>query len=74
MSLYRLIYDNDDNFVEAETFSEAIELWRAVKRVEWGEDFQLGDEPYSCQLIYDKPVIRAGSLEAELATEEAEIG
>lgn len=70
LKLYLLSYDHIPMYVEAGSMAEAVELWKQVKRVEWGEDMQEGDEPESCALMHDEPVVRAGWLERE---EEREV-
>lgn len=59
MKVYIIRFDGGASIVEAETFGAAVESWRAVKRVEWGTDFEETDEPESVELIHDEPVIRA---------------
>lgn len=60
MKLYLLSFDGLSDYVEAESFAEAISLWREVKAAEWGEGQADDEEPDSCTLVHDQPVIREG--------------
>ena len=59
MNLYRVVFDGQPDFVEAETFSRAIELWRA-KLISENEpdDFEDNVEPESVELVHESPVVR----------------
>lgn len=57
MNLYRVEYDYQPYFVEAPSFSKAIEIWEAhakSKEIMVNED----QEPELVALIHDEPVIR----------------
>lgn len=69
MNVYRLIFDADVELVEAESFRSAIDIWRGIKKIEWGEDYQPDDEPESCERIHDKLVLRSSSLSDCLQSE-----
>lgn len=57
MNLYRVTFDDQDDYVEAKTFGEAITVWRAALKVDddWVDDTT---EPQSVELVADKPVMR----------------
>lgn len=61
MNLYRILFDGDPDFVEAETFAGAILLWRdnLIEENEPG-DFDESVQPESVELVHEKPVLRAG--------------
>jgi len=63
MRLYQVTFDGDNDFVEAESFGRAIELWRAeLKRQDpesWTDEELAAEEPEQVVLASDKPVIRA---------------
>lgn len=55
--LYHIMYDSVAYFVIAESLAGAIELWKEHVRAEWKEDYDGTEEPESCALIHDGPVI-----------------
>lgn len=58
MKLYQIMFDGEARFVEAESFAAAIEVWKQVKAIEWGEDYDGTEEPESVSLMSDEPVLR----------------
>ena len=61
--LYRVEFDGQPEYVEADDFRTAIDLWRAKLLAEWTEDGarEEGDEeiePDSVTLVHDEPVLR----------------
>ncbi len=58
MNVYLLMCDGTEDYVEARTYGEAISVWTAAKRREWGDDWTPEDEPESCSLVSDRPVLR----------------
>ena len=57
MKLYRIEYDGDPDYIEAESFGAAIKVWREV--IVPRDDIDPEAEPESVTLISDKPVVRA---------------
>jgi hypothetical protein len=55
--LYHIMYDGVAYFVVAETLAVAIELWKNYMAAELKEDYGGTEEPESCALIHDGPVI-----------------
>ncbi len=56
MRLYRILFDGEREHVEAPTFGEAIDLWRAHGVT--AHDVDGSEEPESVELVDDEPVIR----------------
>lgn len=65
MSLYLLHYDGTPRHVEASSMSHAIRLWKAAMKEEWGSDYTDDDEPESCAILGDEPVIREQPTQIE---------
>jgi hypothetical protein len=59
MNLYHVQYDSQSFWVEAETFGQAVDLWKAHVKVLWDQDYMDTDQPESVHLVHDEPVIRA---------------
>lgn len=59
MNLYRVLFDGQEFYVEAESFAVAVSLWTGHVRDIWGSDFDGTEQPESVQLMHDEPVIRA---------------
>lgn len=61
-SLYEIRDVNDEiDYVEAESFQGAIDLWRDYKKEEWGEDFEETDLPKSSTLLSERGVVSRSS-------------
>lgn len=59
MHLYHIQYDSVSYYVEAESMQRAIDAWFSHVQQEWGADFGGDEQPDSCALVHDEPVIRA---------------
>jgi hypothetical protein len=59
MNLYQVLYDGQHYYVEAESFTAAIGLWKIHVSMLWGEDYDGSEQPESVALIHDDPVIRS---------------
>lgn len=57
--VYRLQFDGRLWFAEAESFGDAVALWKTAVKEEWGEDYEETDEPDECTLLGEGPVLRA---------------
>jgi hypothetical protein len=57
MSLYAVSFDGETEYVEAVSFGDAVAAWLKKKRTDWGED-DVDEQPESCTLLSDRPVIR----------------
>jgi hypothetical protein len=57
VSLYLINHNETEYYVEAATMPDAIRAWHDADKAEWGNE-ATADDPQSCQLIYDGPVIR----------------
>lgn len=65
LKVYRITYDGEDRYVEAETFGQAVEVWSEYMVAQWkrDEDYEEGDEdrqPASVEHVGDYGVIRKG--------------
>ena len=58
MKLYRIEFDGESYWVEAECFAYAIDKWKIHVKILWGDDYDGTEEPESCTLIHNDPVIR----------------
>lgn len=58
VKLYHIQYDGQCYWVEASCFAIAILRWKDHVRGLWGEEYDGTEEPDSCALIHDEPVIR----------------
>ena len=59
LKLFRIQFDNQDTYIEAETMTAAIAIWHARAREtdpQWDEPFT--PEPDGCELVHDGPVLR----------------
>lgn len=54
--LYQVQFDHEDDFVEAETFAEAITVWQGAMAIANGEPWT--EEPESVLRVSEKPVLR----------------
>lgn len=62
MKLYRVTFDGSDDYVEAESFGDAIKIWRAhLFSSNLPGDFEDDVEPESVALVSDEPVLRASA-------------
>ncbi len=60
MNLYIVQFDGQPDYVEAETFVEAIALWRAKLIADNDPgDFEDDVQPDSVVVVHDEPVVRA---------------
>lgn len=58
MNLYLIKYDGEPYFVEAPSFTTAIDAWCEHVKVKWGVDYREDDQPHSVELMHDEAVIR----------------
>jgi hypothetical protein len=59
LKLFAVMYDGDNDYVEAETMRDAIAIWHAHMKLQNGNDWFGDEEPESCSLVIGKPVLRA---------------
>ncbi len=59
MNVYMIQFDASNRVVEAPSFADAINAWRAAMQEEWGVEYDGTEEPDSVSLVDDLPVIRA---------------
>lgn len=64
MKLYRILFDNEPSFIEAESFGDAVTLWRKV--FEATEDCE-APEPESVELVHHEAAVRVDLPRRELA-------
>lgn len=57
MSLYHVQCEGEDNWVEANDFGSAVEIWRAAAIAEFGDDY-VDAQPDSVARVHDGPVLR----------------
>lgn len=59
MNLYMVMFDGTPDYVEADDFALAIELWRAKLIADNDPgDFEPNVQPEQVVLVHDEPVIR----------------
>lgn len=58
VKLFCVMFDSDNDHVEAESFAEAVAKWKAAMKAEHGDDWDGNEEPESVSLVSEKPVIR----------------
>lgn len=59
MKLYRIVFDNDPDYVEASNLANAVVIWKAHLLTKNNNDPDLVDvEPESIELAHDEPVLR----------------
>lgn len=56
MRLYRILYESEDSYVEAESMPAAIAAWKAHIALVCGDGTE---EPEACGLVHDEPVVRS---------------
>lgn len=56
--VYLIRYDGQVYIVEATSMGRAVEIWTAHVARLWGQEFDGTEQPASCELIHDEPVIR----------------
>lgn len=57
MRLYQAISEGDDVFIQAHSFTHALQLWHEWAKVEWGNDYQATDQPKSLTCIHDGAIV-----------------
>ncbi len=60
MKLYKVIFDSQPDFVEAETFGAAIQIWRKQLQTDNPDAFWDDVEPEAVELVHDASVLRTG--------------
>lgn len=74
MNVYLLEAEGEQDYVEAESFSDAIQSWARDKVRQFGagddSDWDLGSEPESCIKVSAKPVIRYPRLDPHVPSSE----
>lgn len=58
MNLYLVQYGGEPDYVEAQTFREAIIIWQRHMELEEDDDWDKDTEPQSVALVHDKAVWR----------------
>lgn len=57
IKLYLIHFDGEGDYIEAQNFSEAVDIWKSGMKREQGEDWE-EEEPESVALIHEKAVWR----------------
>ena len=55
--IYCIVFDGEQDYVEASGYAEAVALWKEAMRQECAPD-EFDDEPESVMYLTDRPVIR----------------
>lgn len=63
MKLYHVQFDGTSFWIEAQSFADAVGLWKAHVFGLWESDYDGTEEPESVHLVHDEPVIRGQRME-----------
>ena len=58
MKLYHVQFDGQSYWIEADSFANAVLVWKDHVRQVWGVDYDGTEEPESVHLVHDEPVLK----------------